>query len=74
MFWAATPRKLIACLDEFWYLEQVKAFEAAAYNLQFIGVLFSEQQNLPEPPVRKSAPPKIAMTNAAGEAMLKGMF
>jgi len=73
-FWLTTPRKLIASLDEYWYLEHMKNYEAGSYNLQFIALLFSEGAKEPALPERKNKPPKIVTTNDAGLAMLKGIF
>jgi hypothetical protein len=73
-FWTATPRKLLACLDEFWFLDKSRAFEAASYNLGFIAVLFSEGAQIPEAPKRKNEPVHMATTNDAGLAILKGLF
>ena len=65
---------MIASLDEYWYLEHMKNYESASYNLQFIALLFSEGAQVPTQPVRKYQPPKIVTTNDAGLAMLKGLF
>lgn len=73
-FWSATPRMLLACLDEYWYTEDVKAYRQAEYNLRFMAVLVSKDAEVPELPERKNAPDKIVTTNDAGEAFLKGLF
>ena len=73
-FWSSTPRKLLACLDEFWYLDHLRSYEAAAYNLGFFGVMFSKDVQIPDPPERKNKPRGVVTTNDAGLALLEGMF
>lgn len=70
----STPRKLIAAIDEYKYMEQIKHYEMGYYNLQFIAPLLVPDQKMPEAPIRKNAPIKNALpeTNDAGLAMLKG--
>jgi len=70
----STPRKLIAAIDEYKYMEQIKHYEMGYYNLRFIAPLLVPDQKMPDPPTRKNQPTKepVINTNDAGIALLAG--
>lgn len=72
----STPRKLLAALDEYWYMEHIKHYEQGSYNLQFIAPLLVEGQKMPEHPKRKKDTKKTTVieTNDAGLALLNHGF
>ena len=64
----------MAAIDEYRYMESIKHYEQALYNLQFIAPLLVKDQKLPDHPKRKNAPKEKLSTNDAGVAMLNGFW